>query len=843
MSDFVYVLAPRGSIQMNKQFRLLPNGTIQKTSFDPQSCPDFGFERHALTSFDALCSLLQSLRKQPQRALVRGEYIGDPEALLIRRRKRGEGASFKQAEGHHWVCVDIDKFSAPWDDVVCDGPDDVDYHLALAHEARRSLPAPFHHAHALCHLSSSYGYGGDFSKFKGHLWFWFDRPVCDDALRHWKELTDASDAALYDCIQIHYTADPTFDNLEPFVPEEARMFELHGESTVVAPDFLTTLSALPKPEPKVKEKPAKAPSPPPTPTPAPVVAKAALAREQDSSILIDAPPQDPTLSQLEYGKKSLAGIIADAQGWAPGNRHHNIYKKACHLQRLMNSSLITQQQRDETVQSMLRGLYGDDPVQLKKEMTTALDAFEACQRESYDLQILCPTRSGSEVRKDYEARAARGEGPAYVMFCENGTPKAHEDNVKAVVEYRNITLGFDIMSRESVYEDPEFDDLDAPTAYITSLSKLKLELTSAGIYRGKEWLEDCLNLLYAKAPRYHAALKWMTSVPWDGVDRIETLFQTLQLRPHATAQQRKLYFTLFRTWLISAARAAAVPVRTDTGILAQGILVLQGPQNAGKSRWFSCLCGVVEGEPTKQGSRFIASGEDPINKGDPVRFYEQITSRWITEFAEIDSMIRDMDEGTFKRFITCATDRWMPKWGRKTGEYPRRSVFAGTVNQENFMKDPTGNRRLWVIQVQACNVSRTNDELEHRPGPYIEDIDMQQLWAQVNVLERKGILAEPHFLSQAVVDELDAANRMLTTTGIHEVDVTVMFEGVDRDTVPSSQWLTGAEARQHYLSACGVDEKDPQANALWLRASADIQKRWGDRVKNKCMRYPVVKKD
>jgi hypothetical protein len=70
-----------------------------------------------------------------------------------------------------------------------------------------------------------------------------------------------------------------------------------------------------------------------------------------------------------------------------------------------------------------------------------------------------------------------------------------------------------------------------------------------------------------------------------------------------------------------------------------------------------------------------------------------------------------------------------------------------------------------------------------------------------------------------------------------------MFEGVDRDTVPSSQWLTGAEARQHYLSACGVDEKDPQANALWLRASADIQKRWGDRVKNKCMRYPVVKKD
>ena len=837
MSDFVYVLGSRGSVQMNKRFRLLPNGTIQKTAFDPQSCPEFHFERRALTSFDALCSLLDSLRKQPQRALVRGDYIGDPEALLIRRRKRGEGASFTQAEGHHWVCVDIDKFKIPWDEEP-EGPDDSDYHYAAAVAARQSLPAPFQQARALCHLSSSYGYGGEFRTFKGHLWFWFDRPVCDDALRQWKELTDASDPALYDCIQIHYTADPTFDSLEPFIPEEVRMFELYGEQpTVIAPDFLTTLSEMPKPEPKPGVAKAEKPTAPP---PAPVFKKQVSDIEHDGCITTIAPTTPPTHSQLEYGKRAIAGILDDAQGWAPGNRHRNIYKKACHLARLANSGLITVEQRDQTAANILRGLYADDPAQFQKETHTITNAFEECAYEYYDLEMLCPSappKPAARSRKDYEARATRGEGPRYVDFNEKGMPDATENNIKAAMDYLNITFGHDLMSREDVFDCPVTAGMPAYKRQKAGRAKLIRLLDQEKIYRGPEWLEQCLTVMQIDMPFFHAPYRWMCSVPWDGVDRIETLFQTLQLAASTTEQQRAFYFKLFRRWLISAARAAAVPVNATTGIDAQGVLVLQGHQNAGKSRWFKSLCGVR----TIESGAFIAAGEDPINKHDSVRKMEQLTSRWITEFAEIDHTIRKMDEGEFKAFVSCSTDRWVPKWGTGTCEYPRRCVYAGTVNQENFMKDPTGNRRLWVIPVKACYVEHTDDMSVRVPGPCVQDINMQQLWAQVAFLERKGPAAEPHFLNDAELAELNAANDLMTVTSIHEVNVEDVFEGLPAGT-PTGKWMAGSEARAHYLKCCNLADNDPSAPAVWAKASHDIQKRWGPRQKNSVVRYAVKKR-
>ena len=440
-------------------------------------------------------------------------------------------------------------------------------------------------------------------------------------------------------------------------------------------------------------------------------------------------------------------------------------------------------------------------------------------------------------RKDYEARASRGQGPRYVDFNEKGMPDSTENNIKAAMDYLNITFGHDLMSREDVFDCPATAGMPSYKRHKAGRAKLIRLLDQEKIYRGPEWLEQCLTVLQIDMPCFHAPYRWMCSVPWDGVDRIETLFQTLQLAASTTDQQRAFYFKLFRRWLISAARAAAVPVNATTGIEAQGVLVLQGNQNAGKSRWFKSLCGVR----TVESGSFIAAGEDQINKHDSVRKMEQLTSRWITEFAEIDHTIRKMDEGEFKAFVSCSTDRWVPKWGTGTCEYPRRCVYAGTVNQENFMKDPTGNRRLWVIPVKACYVEHTDDMSVRVPGPCVQDINMQQLWAQVAFLERKGPAAEPHFLNDAELAELNAANDLMTVTSIHEVNVEDVFEGLP-DGTPTGKWMAGSEARAHYLKCCSLADNDPSAPAVWAKASHDIQKRWGPRQKNSVVRYAVKKR-
>jgi putative DNA primase/helicase len=44
-------------------------------------------------------------------------------------------------------------------------------------------------------------------------------------------------------------------------------------------------------------------------------------------------------------------------------------------------------------------------------------------------------------------------------------------------------------------------------------------------------------------------------------------------------------------------------------------------------------------------------------------------------------------------------------------------VFYGSVNENEFLSDSTGNRRFWVVRVKSIN--------------YNHKLDMQQVWAEV----------------------------------------------------------------------------------------------------------------
>jgi predicted P-loop ATPase len=58
---------------------------------------------------------------------------------------------------------------------------------------------------------------------------------------------------------------------------------------------------------------------------------------------------------------------------------------------------------------------------------------------------------------------------------------------------------------------------------------------------------------------------------------------------------------------------------------------------------------------------------------------------------------------------------------------PRRCVFIGTTNESGFLKDSTGARRFWPLDVEApIDVSRIT-------------ADRDQLWAEAAVLEARGV--------------------------------------------------------------------------------------------------------
>jgi predicted P-loop ATPase len=54
-------------------------------------------------------------------------------------------------------------------------------------------------------------------------------------------------------------------------------------------------------------------------------------------------------------------------------------------------------------------------------------------------------------------------------------------------------------------------------------------------------------------------------------------------------------------------------------------------------------------------------------------------------------------DGILKNFITTTHDDFLPPYGRQIMSFPRNCVFIGTVNRVDFLKDPTGSRRFWII--------------------------------------------------------------------------------------------------------------------------------------------------
>jgi putative DNA primase/helicase len=78
-----------------------------------------------------------------------------------------------------------------------------------------------------------------------------------------------------------------------------------------------------------------------------------------------------------------------------------------------------------------------------------------------------------------------------------------------------------------------------------------------------------------------------------------------------------------------------------------------------------------------------------------------------------------------KAFITSDEDILRLPYERKSEKYPRRTIMCATVNDPNFLNDPTGSSRFWVITAKSIR--------------YNHGIDISQLWAQALKLYSDGV--------------------------------------------------------------------------------------------------------
>lgn len=217
---------------------------------------------------------------------------------------------------------------------------------------------------------------------------------------------------------------------------------------------------------------------------------------------------------------------------------------------------------------------------------------------------------------------------------------------------------------------------------------------------GRELMRDAI-LARADKHSFDSAIDWLNNTvsDWDGVPRIDTFFidyMGVEDSDYTRAVARYL-------WTALAGRVL------EPGVKADMVPILVGPQGYRKS---SAIAALVP-------SMKLFVEIDLADRDDNLA--RMMRGKLIAEIPELKGLhSRDLE--SIKAFVARQFETWVPKYREFSTEYPRRLVFVGTTNQDEFLADTTGNRR-WlpviitrIIDTDAIKAMR------------------EQLWAEARAL-------------------------------------------------------------------------------------------------------------
>ncbi len=199
-----------------------------------------------------------------------------------------------------------------------------------------------------------------------------------------------------------------------------------------------------------------------------------------------------------------------------------------------------------------------------------------------------------------------------------------------------------------------------------------------GIFIARTVVGEAIELA-AKDNSYHPILEYLKRCQWDGEYRLDewpALFLGAIDTPLARAMASR--------WMISAVARVMQP-----GCKADCALILEGRQGLLKSTALKTLFSPwFTDEIADLGSKDSAM---------------QLPGAWCIEIAELDAIGRS-EVSKIKAFMSRDTDRFRPAYGHRVIEQPRQSVFCGTVNHNEYLRDETGGRRFWPITCSIVDI-------------------------------------------------------------------------------------------------------------------------------------------
>lgn len=295
---------------------------------------------------------------------------------------------------------------------------------------------------------------------------------------------------------------------------------------------------------------------------------------------------------------------------------------------------------------------------------------------------------------------------------------------------------------------------------------------------GAEMVQQAVTM-FAEDHGFDSLADYFGGLVWDGVPRINSWL--VDFCGAAEHDQPREYLTAVgRRWLISGVARALQP-----GCKVDCTLLLVGAQGAKKS-----TTGRVLGSP------WFSDSLPDIGTKDAV---DHLRGKFLLEIGEMSAMTR-ADVNSVKSFLVRQEDIFRPAYGRNQIRWKRRCVFLATTNVDNgVLRDETGGRRFWPVEVGAC---------EAEGLAKVRD----QLWAEAKVAYQAG---EQWWLTadeEALAQEQQAAHTVIDE---RLADVMARFGSYEK--------VTTRQIAEHLN--LGYEKRDQMEIASMLKPSGWVSKR------------------
>lgn len=266
---------------------------------------------------------------------------------------------------------------------------------------------------------------------------------------------------------------------------------------------------------------------------------------------------------------------------------------------------------------------------------------------------------------------------------------------------------------------------------------------------------------------FHPVKDYLNSVTWDGENRLDTLFIDYLGAvdtPYTRAVTRKAF-------------VAAIQRVFKPGCKFDTIITLIGKQGVGKStilnklgkQWFSDTFVAVKGRES----------------------FEQLQGVWIMEISELAGL-KKADLESIKGYVASQVDTYRVAYGKRTERFPRQCIFFATTNNRDFLRDPTGNRRFWPIDVwEIAPIKNVMKDLT--------DVEVDQIWAEAMMHYKKG---EKVYLNP----ELENAAREIQEGHREHDDRTGLIQNYLDTLIPENWDSMDVYERRGYLQDEGLQK-------------------------------------